>query len=140
GHSGEVTGSIFPPYGAYRAESRPGCRQIQLWHFILELLQQEESQNPRIKESSGEAPGEVARLWGQRKRKPQMNYDKLSWALRCRRGWGVRGGQSRHHLRGPHGVASAISGGPLGSSVNSPHPRPGTTTSTRSRANASPTS
>uniref|UniRef100_A0A4W3HUM3 ETS domain-containing protein n=1 Tax=Callorhinchus milii TaxID=7868 RepID=A0A4W3HUM3_CALMI len=27
---------------AYRSESSPGSRQIQLWHFILDLLQREE--------------------------------------------------------------------------------------------------
>ncbi|OXB56227.1 UNVERIFIED_CONTAM: hypothetical protein H355_005224, partial [Colinus virginianus] len=30
----------FPEW-AYKAESSPGSRQIQLWHFILELLRQE---------------------------------------------------------------------------------------------------
>ncbi|NXX13060.1 ETV3L protein, partial [Podargus strigoides] len=69
-------------------ESSPGSRQIQLWHFILELLQREELRHVIAwqRGESGEFvirdPQEVARLWGQRKRKPQMNYDKLSRALR----------------------------------------------------------
>uniref|UniRef100_A0A672TYB9 ETS variant transcription factor 3 like n=1 Tax=Strigops habroptila TaxID=2489341 RepID=A0A672TYB9_STRHB len=76
------------PGGARRAESSPGSRQIQLWHFILELLQKEEFRHV-IAWQQGEDgefvikdPDEVARLWGRRKRKPQMNYDKLSRALR----------------------------------------------------------
>ncbi|KAL1778240.1 ETS translocation variant 3 [Sigmodon hispidus] len=66
----------------------PGSRQIQLWHFILELLQKEEFRHV-IAWQQGEYgefvikdPDEVARLWGCRKCKPQMNYDKLSRALR----------------------------------------------------------
>ncbi|XP_029436226.1 ETS translocation variant 3 isoform X2 [Rhinatrema bivittatum] len=73
---------------AYKAESSPGSRQIQLWHFILELLQKEEFRHV-IAWQQGEYgefvikdPDEVARLWGRRKCKPQMNYDKLSRALR----------------------------------------------------------
>ncbi|NWU73862.1 ETV3 protein, partial [Pterocles burchelli] len=69
-------------------ESSPGSRQIQLWHFILELLQKEEFRHV-IAWQQGEYgefvikdPDEVARLWGRRKCKPQMNYDKLSRALR----------------------------------------------------------
>ncbi|XP_063106407.1 ETS translocation variant 3-like protein [Cavia porcellus] len=65
-----------------------GSRQIQLWHFILELLQKEEFRHV-IAWQQGEYgefvikdPDEVARLWGRRKCKPQMNYDKLSRALR----------------------------------------------------------
>ncbi|XP_063803172.1 ETS translocation variant 3 [Pseudophryne corroboree] len=80
-------GYHFPDW-AYRAESSPGSRQIQLWHFILELLQKEEFRNV-IAWQQGEYgefvikdPDEVARLWGRRKCKPQMNYDKLSRALR----------------------------------------------------------
>ncbi|NWZ88382.1 ETV3 protein, partial [Poecile atricapillus] len=65
-------GYHFPEW-AYKTESSPGSRQIQLWHFILELLQKEEFRHD---------PDEVARLWGRRKCKPQMNYDKLSRALR----------------------------------------------------------
>ncbi|NXG14044.1 ETV3 protein, partial [Grallaria varia] len=63
-------------------------RQVQLWHFILELLQKEEFRHV-IAWQQGEYgefvikdPDEVARLWGRRKCKPQMNYDKLSRALR----------------------------------------------------------
>ncbi|XP_052653923.1 ETS translocation variant 3-like protein [Harpia harpyja] len=82
-----VSGLAFPDW-AYKAESSPGSRQIQLWHFILELLQQEEFRHV-IAWQQGEYgefvikdPEEVARLWGRRKCKPQMNYDKLSRALR----------------------------------------------------------
>uniref|UniRef100_I3MEF2 ETS domain-containing protein n=1 Tax=Ictidomys tridecemlineatus TaxID=43179 RepID=I3MEF2_ICTTR len=80
-------GVAFPDW-AYKAESSPGSRQIQLWHFILELLQKEEFRHV-IAWQQGEYgefvikdPDEVARLWGRRKCKPQMNYDKLSRALR----------------------------------------------------------
>ncbi|XP_076158092.1 ETS domain-containing transcription factor ERF isoform X2 [Alosa pseudoharengus] len=72
---------------AYKPESSPGSRQIQLWHFILELLRKEEYQDVIAWQGDyGEFvikdPDEVARLWGARKCKPQMNYDKLSRALR----------------------------------------------------------
>uniref|UniRef100_A0A674D438 ETS domain-containing protein n=1 Tax=Salmo trutta TaxID=8032 RepID=A0A674D438_SALTR len=79
--------SIAFPDWAYKPESSPGSRQIQLWHFILELLQKEEYQS--VISWQGEYgefvikdPDEVAKLWGLRKCKPHMNYDKLSRALR----------------------------------------------------------
>ncbi|XP_059120760.1 ETS translocation variant 3-like protein [Peromyscus eremicus] len=82
-----ISGLAFPDW-AFKAESSPGSRQIQLWHFILELLQKEEFRHV-IAWQQGECgefvikdPDEVARLWGRRKCKPQMNYDKLSRALR----------------------------------------------------------
>ncbi|XP_007422220.1 ETS domain-containing protein Elk-4 [Python bivittatus] len=60
---------------------------ITLWQFLLQLLQ--ESQNKDIicwTSNDGEfkllQAEEVARLWGIRKNKPSMNYDKLSRALR----------------------------------------------------------
>uniref|UniRef100_A0A674GQY3 ETS domain-containing protein n=1 Tax=Taeniopygia guttata TaxID=59729 RepID=A0A674GQY3_TAEGU len=81
-------GSRFAfPEWAYKAESSPGSRQIQLWHFILELLRQERYREVIAWQGDyGEFvikdPDEVARLWGVRKCKPHMNYDKLSRALR----------------------------------------------------------
>ncbi|KAL4235105.1 Friend leukemia integration 1 transcription factor [Mactra antiquata] len=64
-----------------------GGGQIQLWQFLLELLS--DSRNSQIiswEGSNGEFklsdPDEVARKWGERKSKPNMNYDKLSRALR----------------------------------------------------------
>ncbi|KFQ95846.1 ETS domain-containing transcription factor ERF, partial [Nipponia nippon] len=79
-------GFAFPDW-AYKPESSPGSRQIQLWHFILELLRKEEYREVIAWQGDyGEFvikdPDEVARLWGVRKCKPQMNYDKLSRALR----------------------------------------------------------
>lgn len=79
-------GFAFPDW-AYKPESSPGSRQIQLWHFILELLRKEEYQGVIAWQGDyGEFvikdPDEVARLWGIRKCKPHMNYDKLSRALR----------------------------------------------------------
>ncbi|ODN04750.1 Protein FEV [Orchesella cincta] len=63
-------------------------RQIQLWQFLLELLA--DASNKCITWVNDGAygefklvdPDEVARRWGERKGKPNMNYDKLSRALR----------------------------------------------------------
>ncbi|XP_052007941.1 Friend leukemia integration 1 transcription factor-like isoform X3 [Xyrauchen texanus] len=65
----------------------PGSGQIQLWQFLLELLSDcanagcitWEGTNGEFKMTD---PDEVARRWGERKSKPNMNYDKLSRALR----------------------------------------------------------
>lgn len=64
-----------------------GGGQVQLWQFLLELLT-DSANNVCIKWEgpNGEFrmtdPEEVARRWGRRKNKPNMNYDKLSRALR----------------------------------------------------------
>ncbi|KAK2088238.1 ETS translocation variant 2 [Saguinus oedipus] len=60
---------------------------IQLWQFLLELLHDgARSGCIRWTGNSREFqlcdPKEVARLWGERKRKPGMNYEKLSRGLR----------------------------------------------------------
>uniref|UniRef100_A0A8R1XWF5 ETS domain-containing protein n=1 Tax=Onchocerca volvulus TaxID=6282 RepID=A0A8R1XWF5_ONCVO len=66
----------------------PGSGQIQLWQFLLELLSDTHSNAHCItwEGQNGEFklldPDEVARRWGERKSKPNMNYDKLSRALR----------------------------------------------------------
>ncbi|CAL9706263.1 unnamed protein product [Knipowitschia caucasica] len=70
------------------SSQRPvGSGQIQLWQFLLELLS--DSGNSTIitwEGTNGEFkmtdPDEVAKRWGERKSKPNMNYDKLSRALR----------------------------------------------------------
>ncbi|XP_055342904.1 ETS-like protein pointed isoform X2 [Paramacrobiotus metropolitanus] len=64
-----------------------GSGQIQLWQFLLELLHDANNTNCIAWEGQhGEFkltdPDEVARRWGERKSKPNMNYDKLSRALR----------------------------------------------------------
>ncbi|XP_056331451.1 fli-1 proto-oncogene, ETS transcription factor-related sequence isoform X2 [Danio aesculapii] len=67
--------------------ANPGSGQIQLWQFLLELLS--DNNNSTIitwEGTNGEFkmtdPDEVAKRWGERKSKPNMNYDKLSRALR----------------------------------------------------------
>lgn len=61
--------------------------QIQLWQFLLELLTDREHRGAiQWVGSDGEfklnQPEAVAQLWGARKNKPSMNYEKLSRALR----------------------------------------------------------
>jgi len=67
--------------------SKPGSAQIQLWQFLLEEL----SSPANAKVISWENregmfiindPDELARKWGRRKNKPEMNYDKMSRAMR----------------------------------------------------------
>lgn len=60
---------------------------VTLWQFLLQLLQAPQHKDTICWTSSdGEfkllQAEEVARLWGVRKNKPNMNYDKLSRALR----------------------------------------------------------
>ncbi|XP_015187421.1 PREDICTED: DNA-binding protein Ets97D isoform X2 [Polistes dominula] len=61
--------------------------QIQLWQFLLELLTDREHKSSiQWVGTEGEfkltQPETVAQLWGARKNKPSMNYEKLSRALR----------------------------------------------------------
>lgn len=61
--------------------------QIQLWQFLLELLTDREYRDAiQWVGTEGEfklnQPEAVAQLWGARKNKPSMNYEKLSRALR----------------------------------------------------------
>lgn len=61
--------------------------QVQLWQFLLELLTTRDFRNViHWIGDEGEFklvnPEVVAKLWGERKNKPKMNYEKLSRALR----------------------------------------------------------
>ncbi|KAJ0175389.1 hypothetical protein K1T71_008548 [Dendrolimus kikuchii] len=85
----QATTSTVPhdPYSALGSCARPSGGQVQLWQFLLEELA---TGAPGIcwEGPPGEGefrlsdPDEVARRWGRRKQKPNMNYDKLSRALR----------------------------------------------------------
>jgi len=74
-------------------------RHIQLWQFLLELLCHEDEGRPQLwyglvnddkvvvwDGGYGEfrvvKPERLARLWGARKNRPNMTYDKLTRALR----------------------------------------------------------
>ncbi|XP_069947248.1 transforming protein p54/c-ets-1 isoform X3 [Cherax quadricarinatus] len=64
-----------------------GSGPIQLWQFLLELLTDKKQQQHISWTGDGwefklTDPDEVARLWGMRKNKPKMNYEKLSRGLR----------------------------------------------------------
>nr|XP_021329599.1 ETS translocation variant 3-like protein isoform X9 [Danio rerio] len=76
---------LFPDW-AYKPAWSPGSRQVQLWHFLLELLGRGEGGAITWGSEWGEFvirdPERLAKLWGERKGKPHMNYDKLSRALR----------------------------------------------------------
>ena len=79
---------------SHEGKKKPTCGypssnngQIELWQFLLELLRD----NRHVKmiqwignkgEFKLESPHEVAQLWGKRKNKPKMNWDKLSRALK----------------------------------------------------------
>uniref|UniRef100_A0A3Q2Q915 Si:ch211-265g22.4 n=1 Tax=Fundulus heteroclitus TaxID=8078 RepID=A0A3Q2Q915_FUNHE len=81
----EIKSVLFPDW-AYKPAWSPGSRQVQLWHFLLELLGRGEGGAIGWGGEWGEFvirdPERLARLWGERKGKPHMNYDKLSRALR----------------------------------------------------------
>ncbi|XP_065844255.1 protein C-ets-1-like isoform X2 [Oscarella lobularis] len=69
------------------AGASPGGGQIQLWQFLLDLLTDKRNANCIAwAGNNGEFklldPDEVSRRWGMRKKKPNMNYDKLSRAIR----------------------------------------------------------
>ncbi|XP_059210448.1 transforming protein p54/c-ets-1-like [Centropristis striata] len=64
-----------------------GSGPIQLWQFLLELLTDRSCQSCISWTGDGwefklTDPDEVALLWGKRKNKPKMNYEKLSRGLR----------------------------------------------------------
>ncbi|VDO80301.1 unnamed protein product [Haemonchus placei] len=89
-HLSEFPKHYFPVsknYVPYLKISHSGSGQTQLWQFLLELLADKRYDDVITWEGTqGEFklvdPDEVARKWGERKSKPNMNYDKMSRALR----------------------------------------------------------
>ncbi|XP_039751586.1 DNA-binding protein D-ETS-6-like isoform X2 [Pararge aegeria] len=83
----QATSSTAQPQPYPALSARSGGGQVQLWQFLLEELAArapgiEWVGNPADGEFRLSDPDEVARRWGRRKHKPNMNYDKLSRALR----------------------------------------------------------
>ncbi|KAF7495828.1 DNA-binding protein D-ETS-4 [Sarcoptes scabiei] len=90
------TSSHQDPFSLHSIESSSMTRNngsssssIQLWQFLKELLSQPQKHGTAIRwieRSSGvfkiEDSVRVARLWGERKNRPAMNYDKLSRSIR----------------------------------------------------------
>lgn len=78
-------GFAFPDW-AYKPESSPYSRQIQLWHLSWSCCGRRNTSVTRLagglRGVCHQGPDEVARLWGSGKCKPQMNYDKLEPGLR----------------------------------------------------------
>lgn len=69
--------------------NRQGSAHIHLWQFLKELLSSPQTYGTAIRwldRSRGvfkiEDSVRVARLWGRRKNRPAMNYDKLSRSIR----------------------------------------------------------
>ncbi|XP_078381209.1 uncharacterized protein LOC144663986 isoform X2 [Oculina patagonica] len=89
----ESTLPVVPPKGRRKRGPKPpvkyrGDGPIQLWQFLLELLIAPECAN-LIKWTQEEdyefkilQPTTVAKMWGKKKNKPTMNYEKLSRGLR----------------------------------------------------------
>lgn len=82
-HSVGSNGSTGSPYSVGTGNNG----QVQLWQFLLEILtDREHTDIIQWVGTDGEFkltdPERVARLWGEKKNKPAMNYEKLSRALR----------------------------------------------------------
>lgn len=84
---GETTTTTTPPPPP--KTGRQGSAHIHLWQFLKELLGSPQTYGTAIRwldRSRGvfkiEDSVRVARLWGRRKNRPAMNYDKLSRSIR----------------------------------------------------------
>ncbi|XP_006013342.1 ETS1-related protein isoform X3 [Latimeria chalumnae] len=96
-HLSLESGLQFPEHHQAQTDRQPkgdvpnlhlaGSGPIQLWQFLLELLLDRSTQSVISWTGDGwefklSDPNEVAKLWGRRKNKPKMNYEKLSRGLR----------------------------------------------------------
>ncbi|MBN3301634.1 ETS1 protein, partial [Amia calva] len=87
GERRDLTGASRAVVPAAILAGYTGSGPIQLWQFLLELLTDRSCQSYISWTGDGwefklSDPDEVARLWGRRKNKPKMNYEKLSRGLR----------------------------------------------------------
>lgn len=81
--------SLIPATTTKSGQGRHGSAHIHLWQFLKELLEAPQKHGTAIRwidRRNGvfkiEDSVRVARLWGQRKNRPAMNYDKLSRSIR----------------------------------------------------------
>uniref|UniRef100_A0A914ZBM0 Uncharacterized protein n=1 Tax=Panagrolaimus superbus TaxID=310955 RepID=A0A914ZBM0_9BILA len=86
---GMATPAIAPQSAAPVAAYSRNTGTVHLWHFIRELLDQPKQYGSCVRwvdREEGtfkiESSHHLARYWGQRKNRSQMNYDKLSRSLR----------------------------------------------------------
>lgn len=84
-----TTASSTPSTGTVAKTPRQGGSHIHLWQFLKELLATPQTHGSAIRwldRTKGvfkiEDSVRVARLWGRRKNRPAMNYDKLSRSIR----------------------------------------------------------
>ncbi|XP_011562451.3 DNA-binding protein D-ETS-4 isoform X1 [Plutella xylostella] len=80
---------VESPSAAPPGKAKSGSTHIHLWQFLKELLASPQLHGSAIRwldRSNGvfkiEDSVRVARLWGKRKNRPAMNYDKLSRSIR----------------------------------------------------------
>ncbi|XP_026326708.1 DNA-binding protein D-ETS-4-like isoform X4 [Hyposmocoma kahamanoa] len=85
----EDSESAGPSVGTAGGKAKSGSTHIHLWQFLKELLASPQIHGSAIRwidRSTGifkiEDSVRVARLWGKRKNRPAMNYDKLSRSIR----------------------------------------------------------
>lgn len=85
----EDNGTIITKIEGNKTGKRGHKQTIHLWQFLRELLHSEATKDNCIRwinEKDGifkiEDSKTVAKLWGQRKNRPAMNYDKLSRSVR----------------------------------------------------------
>ena len=82
-------GTRLPNVAGASATTSPNGSHIHLWQFLKELLSQPTQHGSAIRwldRQRGvfkiEDSVRVAKLWGKRKNRPAMNYDKLSRSIR----------------------------------------------------------
>lgn len=84
----KTIGQIVSLEGSVQGNRTGNNGQIQLWQFLLDILTDRGHRDIIQWIDGGEGefklvdPERVANLWGERKNKPTMNYEKLSRALR----------------------------------------------------------